>query len=154
MSTIAMCSSANFYRQVVDVQAELEKFGYEVIIPAAAEQMKKSGDYDVSHVKTWFDDDTDYHKKAALIRGHFIEIEAADCILVLNNEKHGIKNYIGGNVLMEMAIAFYLNKPIFILNDVPEESTFLEEIKGMEPVLLHGDVDKFPTEYKRLTGAS
>ena len=154
MPTIAICSSANFYRQVVDVQAELEKLGYEAIIPATAERMKKSGNYDVSHVKTWFNNDNDYHKKATLIRGHFKEIEVADCILVLNNEKHGIQNYIGGNVLMEMAIAFYLNKPIFILNDVPEESTFLEEIKGMEPVLLHGDVDKFPSEYKKLTGAS
>ena len=154
MPTIAICSSANFYRQVVDVQAQLENLGYKVIIPATAERMKKSGDYDVSHVKAWFNNDNDYQKKAALIRGHFTEIEAADSILVLNNEKHGIQNYIGGNVLMEMAIAFYLNKHIFILNDVPEESAFLEEIKGMEPVVLHGKVNKFPTEYKKLIGTS
>lgn len=141
MKTIAICSSANFYRQAVSAQVELEKLGYKVIIPATAEKMKISGDYDVAHVKTWFENDEDYHKKSALIRSHFSEIETTESILVLNYEKHGVPNYIGGNVLMEMAIAFYLKKPIYILNEVPEESSFKEEIKGMEPIILHGQLD-------------
>ena len=62
-------------------------------------------------------------------------------------EKHGVQNYIGGNVLMEMSLAFWLKKPIYILNELPEESAFEEEIKGMEPVLLHGDVSVLPKLY-------
>jgi hypothetical protein len=50
-------------------------------------------------------------------------------------------NYIGGNVLMEMAVAFYLDKPIFLFNEIPKNSTFLEEIKGIEPVVLHGKIE-------------
>jgi hypothetical protein len=107
--------------------------------------MKKSGDYDVDRLKSWFGNDKDYHKKVSLMRGHFAEIEVADSILVLNYQKNEIPNYIGGNVLMEMAIAFYLNKAIFILNDVPEESTFLEEIKGIEPIVLHGKLENIST---------
>jgi hypothetical protein len=145
MKTIAICSSANFYRQAVDIQFQLEKLGYRVIIPASAEKMKKSGDYDVDRLKSWFGNDKDYHKKVSLMRGHFAEIEVADSILVLNYQKNEIPNYIGGNVLMEMAIAFYLNKAIFILNDVPEESTFLEEIKGIEPIVLHGKLENIST---------
>jgi hypothetical protein len=145
MKTIAICSSANFYRQAVDIQFQLEKLGYRVIIPASAERMKKSGDYDVDRLKSWFGNDKDYHKKVSLMRGHFAEIEVADSILVLNYQKNEIPNYIGGNVLMEMAIAFYLNKAIFILNDVPEESTFLEEIKGIEPIVLHGKLENIST---------
>jgi hypothetical protein len=57
---------------------------------------------------------------------------------VLNYEKHGVANYIGGNVLIEMGVAFYLGKTIFILNDVPKESSFYEELVGMNPVVLNG----------------
>jgi len=143
---IAICSSANFYLQAVNVQAELEGLGYEVIIPATARLMKRSNDFDVSHYKTWFGDKNDYHKKTALMRGHFVEIEKADAVLVLNYEKHAVKNYIGGNVLMEMAIAFYLNKKIYIINDIPKESNFLEEIIGMNPVMLHGKIERLKAE--------
>ena len=138
MPIITICSSANFYRQAVDTQAELEKLGYEVIIPITAEKMKQSGDYEVSHYRTWLRDAADYHKKTSLMRQHFLEVEKADAILVINGEKHGVQNYIGGNVLMEMTIAFYLREQIFILNDIPKESNYLEEIIGLEPIVLHG----------------
>ena len=36
--------------------------------------------------------------------------------------------------------AFYLNKPIFILNDIPTESPFLEEIIGLGSIPLHSDL--------------
>jgi hypothetical protein len=112
--------------------------------------MKQSGDYDVSHYKTWFGDANDYPKKTALMRGHFTEIEKGDAILILNYEKHGVANYIGGNVLMEAAIALYLNKPIFILNEIPAESAFLEEIMGLRPIVLHGTLDQLLKEYNKL----
>lgn len=70
----------------------------------------------------------------------------ADAILVLNYEKHGVQNYIGGNVLMEMALAFYLKKPIYILNEIPEQSNFLEEIIGLNPIVLRGDLKKLTVQ--------
>jgi hypothetical protein len=150
---VTICSSVNFYKQAVDCQAVLERLGYKVIIPATAEIMKQSGDYEVSHYKTWFSNSSDYHKKTALMKGHFDKVSKGDLVLVLNYEKHGLKNYIGGNVLMEMALAFYLGKPIFILNEIPEKSTFLEEIIGLNPVVLHGCLDKLPKEFKKLMQA-
>ncbi len=153
MSVITICSSANFYRQAVEIQLELEKQGYTVVIPETAEKMKRSGDFDVSHYKTWFADADDYHKKAALMRAHFEEVEKGDAVLVLNYEKHGVANYIGGNVLMEMALAFFMNKPIFILNEIPKESAFLEEIIGMGPVVLHGHEAALAKEYGNLVSS-
>jgi len=41
---------------------------------------------------------------------------------------------------MEMCIAFYLHKQIYILFDVPEDSQFLDEILAMEPVNLRGEL--------------
>jgi hypothetical protein len=144
MPIITICSSANFYRQVVEAAAELEKLGYQTIIPITAERMKQTGDYEVDHYRTWLKDASDYHKKTALMRQHFDEVEKGDAILVVNGEKHGTTNYIGGNVLMEMTIAFHLKKPIFILNELPEESNYLEELIGMEPIILHSKLQDLP----------
>jgi hypothetical protein len=140
--TITICSSANFYQRVIEIRNQLEDMGYQTIVPVTALKMEKSGDFDASHYRTWLANDDDYHKKAELMRKHFDEVTNGDAILVINEEKHGKANYIGGNVLMEMALAFYQKKPIFILNGLPHESAFEEEIKGMTPILLHGDLSK------------
>jgi hypothetical protein len=147
---ITICSSANFYRQAVEIQDQLIKLGCQVIVPQTATRMKETGDFDVSHYKTWFADAGDYHKKAQLMRDHFAEVEKADAILVLNYEKHGVPNYIGGNVLMEMSLAFWLGKPIFIQNEIPEDSAFEEEIVGMQPIVLHGEASTLPKLYAEL----
>jgi hypothetical protein len=148
---VTICSSADFYQKVVDLQDALEKAGFISLIPLTAKKMKQSGDYEASHYRTWLSDAKDYHKKTTLMRTHFDEVARGDVVLVVNEEKHGIANYIGGNVLMEMALGFYLNKPIFILNDIPEESSFLEEILAFEPIVLHGDLDKL-TDHRALKG--
>lgn len=152
MPIITICSSANFYEQAGKIQSELQAVeGYEVIVPAMAKEMKRTGDYDVSHYKTWFADPGDYGKKAELMHGHFEEVDKADAILVLNYEKNGIQNYIGGNVLMEMALAFHAHKPIFILNEMPEESTYLEELWGIQPIILHGNIQDLPAKYTEIS---
>jgi nucleoside 2-deoxyribosyltransferase len=137
---LTVCSSASFYRHASELAPQLEAQGFEVILPSSVAVMKRTGDFDVSHHKTWYANPGDYHKKTQLVRAHLAEVERGDAILVINDEKHGVPDYIGGNVLMEMAVAFYLGKPIFILNGVPKGSMLEEEIIGMEPVLLRGDV--------------
>jgi hypothetical protein len=143
--TIAICCSADFYAQANKTADQLKELGYKVLVPKTADIMRGNGDYDASHYKTWFDDSKDYKKKADLMRGHFEKITLSDCILVINDKKHNQPNYIGGNVLMEMAISFFLNKPIYILNEIPEKSGFLEEIKGMMPIVLHGQLSALVT---------
>ncbi len=137
---ITICSSANFYRKAVDIQKRLEENGYKAIVPHTAEKMKKSGNYDASHYRTWLKDSSKYSRKTWLMREHFKEVENGDVVLVINEQKHGQSNYIGGNVLIEMALAFYLNKPIYIYNDVPDKSPFQEEIIAMDAIPLHGDL--------------
>ena len=41
---------------------------------------------------------------------------------------------------MEMGMAYVNNKKIFLLNDIPETSSYLQEIKAMDPISLHGDL--------------
>lgn len=139
---ITICSSANFYQQVVELEPQLEALGFEVIIPVSARKMKAANDFDAAKSRSWLTNPNDYHMKTSFIRNHFNEVAKADAILVLNNEKHGRPGYIGGNVLMEMAIAFHLNIPIFVYNPADPESSFLEEIIGMGSIFIDGDLHK------------
>ncbi|HRJ06776.1 MAG TPA: hypothetical protein PK096_01550 [Candidatus Saccharibacteria bacterium] len=147
--TIVICSSAAFYQQVGEIADDLESNGIIVVIPHTARVMRESGNYDVSAHKTWYEKEADYTRKADLMRWHFDEIASGDSILVVNHEKHGQPNYIGPNVLMEMSLAFYLKKPIYILNDLPESSPFEEEIRGMFPIVLNGSLEKLQSLIKR-----
>jgi len=73
------------------------------------------------------------------IKHHYNEITESDAILVLNLDKNGIKNYIGGNTLMELGFAHVHNKKIFLLNPIPEMG-YSEEIKAVQPIILNGSL--------------
>ena len=60
---------------------------------------------------------------------------------VCNYDKKDIKGYIGGNTLMEMGLAFFLKKKIYLLNEIPEIS-YKEEILGVKPIIIIGDLSK------------
>ncbi|MFA6790630.1 MAG: hypothetical protein WCR65_03565, partial [Parcubacteria group bacterium] len=68
-------------------------------------------------------------------------IVRSDAILVLNFDKKGIVNYIGGNTLMEIGFAHVNGKKIFLINEVPEVS-YADEILAMYDVILNGDLAK------------
>ncbi len=139
---ITLRASASHYREVFDVQKELERRGHVVLVPITAERMKKSGNFDVEAYKTWVNDPIDYAKKQELMRLHFAEILKGDATLVVNMEKRGLSGYIGGNVLMEMAIAFHAGKPIYLLNDIDDALPVKEEVLGLQPTILHGDLSR------------
>lgn len=138
---LAICSSASFYTEVIAFSNELEKLGINVILPKTAAKMKAEGRENDEAKTDWSKTSVGYHGKAELIREHFDEISQSDAILVTNYEKHGKQNYIGPNVLMEMAIAFYLKRPIYVLNGQPEDSPLIDEILGLEPIFLNGDTN-------------
>jgi len=83
----------------------------------------------------------DFKRSHDYIRQHYAHILENDGILIVNDEKKGKKDYIGGNCLMEMGMAYVNNKKIFLLNDIPAESAYLDEIEAMDPVALHGDLN-------------
>ncbi|HBF66947.1 MAG TPA: hypothetical protein DDW36_00815 [Candidatus Magasanikbacteria bacterium] len=139
---IVICTSASFYKQALEVAEKLESQGFTITLPLTAHTMKASGDFDVSHHRTWLTNAEDYTKKTHLMRTHFEDIAKGDAILVLNYEKNGVPGYIGGNVLMEMGLAFYLKKPIYILNSVPDILPNYEEVMGVYPIILNGDLTK------------
>lgn len=136
--TIVICSSASLYKKIIPLEKQLKTLGYKVIIPFSARRMKKINDFSVN--KSWFKNPSDYKIKRNLINKHFKEIEKGDAVLIANFDKGELKNYIGGNVLMEITIAYYLKKKIYILNQIEDDLIFNEEIYGVNPIFLNGNL--------------
>ncbi|KKP59776.1 MAG: hypothetical protein UR52_C0002G0004 [Candidatus Gottesmanbacteria bacterium GW2011_GWA1_34_13] len=92
---IAICSSAAFYKQDIEIMESLKKLGFQVKLPYTAMIMKRTGNYDVNHYKTWFKNNN-YSKKAMLMRRHFDKIVNSDAVLIVNFAKNKEAGYIGG----------------------------------------------------------
>ncbi len=137
---ITICSSAQFFKKAIKVGEELKKLGFKVKLPKTAYVMKRTGNFNVDTYKTWFQNKKDYQVKTRLIKDHFKKVIEADAILVLNENKKGIPGYIGGNTLMEMALAFHFQKPIFIYNEIDNRLSLKEEVYGLEPIFIKRDL--------------
>jgi hypothetical protein len=81
-------------------------------------------------------------KEKGAIRDYWRLMQGGDAILVVNLDKKGVKNYIGGNTLMEMGFAHVLDQKIFLLNPIPDIPYYKTEIEAMRPVILNGDLSK------------
>lgn len=139
---ITLCSSASFYKDVLEIAAQLTKKGYKARVPLTANIMKKTGDFEASKYKTWFTNTSDFKRKTYLMRRHFDKIVSSDAILVVNNPKNGVEGYIGANGLMEMGLAFHLKKKIYVWNSISKSNPVWEEIVGMNSIFVNADVNR------------
>ena len=140
--TITICCSASFYKSALEIEKNLKKMGFHVKVPKTARTMKRTGNFKVEDYKTWFANEKHYRLKKNLMDDHFKKVIESDAILVVNNEKKGVKGYIGGNVLMEMVIAYHYKKPIFVWNPIEKGFQFEEEIIGMGSKIINQDLLK------------
>lgn len=67
-------------------------------------------------------------------------LKESDAILVMNYTKDGKENHIGANTLMEIGMAFILQKKIFVFNPVPEFCK--DELEAIGAQVLNGDLNK------------
>jgi nucleoside 2-deoxyribosyltransferase len=134
---ITICGSIAFLEEMKTAQEELEKLGHEVLVPESLVQGNDSA--------FWADMKTrpeEYlkHKNERMMQ-HFEKVASSDAVLVVNEEKHNIPNYIGPNTLLEIGVASYLGKKIYILNNVPDQP-LKEELQAMHPIILNGQYTK------------
>ncbi len=133
---IFLCASMNFYRELISIETTLAGKGWTVYIPQSAKVMKENNDFEVSHFKGVLT----HEQREKLIQQNFVDISKCDAILVINNEKNGAKGYIGPNVLMEIGLAFYLKKSIFIWNSVPNSAPYKDELLCLRAVEINQDL--------------
>jgi hypothetical protein len=142
IETITLCSSASMYEKLIQIEKDLLKLGFKVLVPKSARKMEEVGDFSMKGEKAWLKDPSQFYKKTELMEAHFKKVEEGDAILVVNLDKGGIKGYIGGNVLMEMMLAYYLKKPIYVWKKVEREHPLYEEILGINVKFLDEDLKK------------
>jgi hypothetical protein len=122
-------ASLDFKQAMIDAQKYIESNSmHKVVLPELTRYQ------DIRDVQG--DDETFTNIKNRLTKENFKNVESSDILLILNYSHRGIKNYIGGNSFMEMVVASFLNKPIYLLNDIPENMTFTEEIKALYPMVV------------------
>lgn len=133
---ITICSSMVFSKELIEIERELLKQKHEVILPGFVKEYAQLNTPDEMHkesAKNKIEHD--------LIRGYFNKIKDSDAVLIFNENRHDIDNYIGGNTLIEMGFAHVLNKKIFLLNPIPNMS-YSDEIIAMKPIIINGDLNK------------
>ena len=128
---IAICGSMKFGKSMLQFKQELEINGHQVIVPENTESYA-NGTIDVEN--KWEKIQLD------VIKSYFEKIKEQDAIFVINKDKNNIKNYVGGNSLIEIAFAHVLEKKIFLLNPIPKMN-YSDEIEAMKPIVLNGNLN-------------
>lgn len=142
---IYVVGSTSFAKQMVEVRDHLRALGYDGWIHPDYEAIARGQKANISKLIS-------DSEKAAVKRSndylkvHYKHICESDAILVVNFEKNGIKDYIGGNVLIEMGQAYVNDKYIFLLNAMPTDVPYISEIECMDPVCLNGNLESISEE--------
>ncbi|HBO16435.1 MAG: hypothetical protein UR69_C0003G0047 [Candidatus Moranbacteria bacterium GW2011_GWE2_35_2-] len=115
---IEIIGSSVFAKQMVKYRDKLIALGHEnnlhehYVAQAKGEMKDVIERMNVEHAQVKIEND--------YIKYHYNKIVESDAVLVLNFDKNGVKNYVGGNTLMELGFAYVHNKKIFLLNPIPE----------------------------------
>lgn len=132
---VFLACSKHFYGRIPQIKEFLETKGHSIILPNSFDEPFKE-----EEIKGLGDEEHAGWKRMMLKKDED-NIRPCDAILVLNYEKKGQKNYIGGATFLEINKAFELEKKIFLMNPIPD-NIFADELKGMGPLILDGNLDK------------
>ena len=133
---ITLCSNAKFFEKLWNIKKSLQEKGYEVLLPSMKDFHHLNED---SLAKIQYD----------LINEHFQKIDQSHAVYVANYDKNGIVGYIGGNSFLEIGLAFYRKIPIFLLNDIPQQVSYREELIALKPIVVGEDWDKLDDILKK-----
>ena len=133
---IGIIGSMQFTDKMLETKKELESLGHDAFLSDFHTPMIGKSAEEIEVIKL----DQKYNKDA--IRDFWRAMQGADAVLVLNYEKHGIENYIGGNTFLEIGFAHVLDQKIFLLNPIPDIDLIRTEVEAMKPVVLNGDLSK------------
>ncbi len=130
---IAICGSMSFSKEMLEAKEQLQKLGHDVIVSGFVDSHlgKTVEESEQLALQQKFEND-------AMLE-YWEQIQKRDAILVLNLDKRGIKNYIGGNSFLEIGFAYVLRKKIFLLNPIPEIEIYKSEIEAVRPIIINGD---------------
>ncbi len=133
---IGVIGSMQYTERMIEVRDRLIEMGHDAYVTNLVEPFVGKTDEEKERIKIFQKNNED------AIREFWRQMQDGDAVLVVNIDKHGIKNYIGGNTLMEIGFAHVLNQKIFLLNPIPDIPYYKTELEAVNPVILNGDFSK------------
>jgi hypothetical protein len=128
MKNIVLCGSMKVKDKIIERAKELEEMGYNVLLPIECMQGLDKLIASRAHLDRVIDPNN-------------------EIILVINETKNGIENYVGANSFAEIAFAFYYKKRVYLLNDIYEP--YKDELVGWGVTPLKGDLSKIEETYSK-----
>lgn len=133
---IGIIGSMQYTEKMLEIRDNLINLGHDAFVTKLHEPFIGKSDEEKEKIKIYQKNNLD------AIREFWNEMQGSDAVLVLNLDKHGIKNYIGGNTLMEIGFAHVLNQKIFLYNPVPDILYYKTEVEAVRPIIINGDLSK------------
>lgn len=137
---IMVCGSMHFAKEMLEAKKKLESMGHSAFLAKDTQMFIDNPDFTTDN----HEENLRHVIKNDIMRDCFRKIENSDAIIVLNYPKNGVKGYIGANSLIEIGLAYYFGKKIFILNNIPhpDEEKSSHEVLCMQPIILDGNMEK------------
>lgn len=120
MKVVVLCGSMKFKDNILKVAEILKARGFTVKLPIECMNNEPKMIASRAHLNRILESDT-------------------DAILVVNEDKPNLPNYIGPNSFAEIAFGFYYHKKVFLLNDIYEP--YKDELLGWGVLPLNGNLD-------------
>ena len=132
MKVFLICSKA-FYKLLPHYKQQLEHLGHTVLMPNCWDAPETEDKYRGTNRHHVF--------KSKMYRQSEEKVKNVDAVLVLNFNKNGQENYIGGATFLEIYDAFRMNKKIYFINDIPN-NMLKDELIGFNPTIIGNDLSK------------
>ncbi len=133
---IGIIGSMQLTEQMYEVCDELKKLGHDAYLTNLTKPFIGKTDEEKERIKIY------QKNNLGAMKEFWNLMQGGDAVLVLNLEKNGQPNYIGGNTFLEMGFAYVLNQKIFLYNPIPEIDLYKTEIEAMKPIIIDGDLSK------------
>jgi hypothetical protein len=133
---IVIGGSMSFAKEQIEAKTFLEKRGHFIQLTENIEEYSNS-----PSIKQSFDEELKISLEHDIMRSFFRKIEENDAFLVMNYKKKDVDGYLGTSVLMELAIAYFLNKKIYLLNEIDKSQPYSLEVAIINPTILNGDLE-------------
>ena len=128
-----------FVHKMVEIKKELDKLGHDTLLPLGIKPHLR----DRGFVEN-LDGNLEYCITNGVMRKNFQRVSDSDAVMVLNYKRNGMEGYIGISALLEMGVAHYLKKKIFLVSKTPhyKKERWAHEVAIMQPKVIDGDLKK------------
>jgi hypothetical protein len=114
---LSICGSMDFIDEMEAMASDLIAAGWQVFTPQRAEAGFRWEELSAEER---------LQRKKAYIDAHLANIRRSTAVLIANYPKNGINGYIGANTLMEAAMGYTLEVPVYFLFPIGAQDCQLE----------------------------